>query len=81
MVLILNPVSCRTVRAEDKSFAVGVQYMLFRVLGKSCSVSHMGVILTTDNGEDFGFLFCFNIFTKVKGQPRRILWIILANTW
>lgn len=25
---------CRTVPAEDKSFAVGVQYMLFRVLGE-----------------------------------------------
>lgn len=26
---------CRTVDTEDKSFAVGVQYMLFRVLGES----------------------------------------------
>lgn len=26
---------CRTVAIEDKSFAVGVQHMLFRVLGES----------------------------------------------
>lgn len=33
----LSVFACRSVPAEDKSFAVGVQYMLFRVLGESDS--------------------------------------------
>ncbi|KAI3374037.1 hypothetical protein L3Q82_022602, partial [Scortum barcoo] len=35
----------RTVPAEDKSFAVGVQYMLFRVLGESRSLHAHGPVL------------------------------------
>lgn len=36
-MFVVSCLHCRTVPAEDKSFAVGVQYMMFRVLGESPS--------------------------------------------